>query len=97
MHQIFLATSIASFSVLAYLMVKKAPELTDLEEVSPKKRPNILLKVKERISGISFLKGISWNTILQKTLSKARIAVLKIESKIANQLYFLRKSSEKKK
>ncbi len=98
MHQIFLVTSVASFSVLTYLIIKKAPELADLEEVpSTRKRPNSLLKVKERIFGISFLKGISWNIILQKTLSKMRVVILKIESKIADQLYFLRKKSERKK
>ena len=96
-NQISLAVLIVSFSVLAYLLIKKAPLLIELEEISSKRMGNPFLKIKEKLLEVSFVKNFSWNTVLQKVLSRTRIIVLKIEGKIGDQLHFLRKSSNKKK
>jgi len=95
-EQISLAVLIASFSVLVYLLIKKAPLLVELEDTPSKKMGNPFLKIKRKLAEVSFVKDFSWNTILQKILSKTRIIILKIENKIGDQLHLLRKSSKKK-
>lgn len=96
-NQISLAVLIVSFSALTYLLIKKAPTLIELEDAPPKRMRNPFLKIKGKLSEVSFVKYFSWNTVLQKMLSRTRIIILKIEGKIGDQLHFLRKSSEKKK
>ena len=95
--QISLAVLIASFSVLAYLLIKKTPLLIELAEIPSKRMENPFLKIKGKLLEIPFVKNFSWNTVLQKMLSRTRIIILKMESKIGDQLHFLRKSSKKKK
>lgn len=96
-EQISLAVLIASFSVLVYLLIKKAPLLIELENTRSKKMGNSFLKIKRKLAEVSFVKDFSWNTILQKILSRTRIIILKIENKIGDQLHLLRKSYKKKK
>ncbi len=96
-HQIFFFVLILSFSILVFLFFRKAPQLMKFEEEISAKKDNIFLRIRKRVANISFVKEFSWNNILQKLLSKIRVMILKIETKIGDQLHFLRKSSEKKK
>ncbi len=96
-YQISLVVLMVSFLVLVYLFIKKAPQLIKLEDVSIKRKENFFLRIKKKLTEISFVKNFSWNTIFQKMLSRIRIIILKIENKIGDLLHFLRKKSEKKK
>jgi len=71
--------------------------LIELENTRSKKMGNPFLMIKRKLAEVSFVKDFSWNTILQKILSKTRIIILKIENKIGDQLHLLRKSYKKKK
>lgn len=97
MHtQIFLTVLIVSFLVLVVMLLKKAPELANIE-VPLEKRDNIVLFFYKKVIEIPFIKEFSWNKFLQKILSKTRILILKTERIIGDQLHSLRKRSEKKK
>ncbi len=79
------------------IFYQKLPALNKVViDSSVTKKDSYILKVKKRILEIPFIKNFSWNSILQKILSKVRVFVLKIESKIGDFLHLLRKKSEKK-
>ncbi len=95
-YQISFLFLILSFLILTFFFFKKAPQIIELKEEFVKKE-NIFLWIKKKIVNASFIKEFSWNNILQKLLSKTRVMILKIETKIGDQLHSLRKNSEKKK
>ncbi len=98
MQRISLIVLIISFLALAAIFFKKAPQLTEVKaNISGKKEKNILFQFRKKIADISFIRSFSWNSFLQKILSRTRILILKIENKIENYLHFLRKNSKKKK
>ncbi len=98
LQQIFLVALIISFSILAAILLKKAPQLSDIGKVTPvRKKKKFLYRLWKKVAGIPLIRDFSWNRILQKLLSKTRILILKIEGKIGDHLHFLRKKSEEKK
>lgn len=83
---------------MGFILVKKMPVLVSLPEVSEGiVRENFILRLKGRIKNLPFIKSFSLELFLQKTLSKIRVLILKLENKIANLLQKLRKKSQENK
>ncbi len=93
---ISLLVLIISFSVLLFFFIKKLPQLTNITKSPVEKREKLFFYLWQKIRNISFIKKFSWNSVLQKILSKTRIIVLRIEKRIEGYLYFLRKKTKKK-
>jgi len=87
---------VISFSVLVYFFIKKLPQLSNLSETTIQKRGKLFSYLWQKIISLPFIKKFSWNSTLQKILSRTRIIVLRVEKKIENYLYFLRKKTKKK-
>lgn len=98
MIQIILIISlITSFLVMAVMFYQKLPVLNKIAiNNSSAKEDSYIFKIRKRILEIPFVKNFSWNSVLQKILSKIRVFILKIENKIGDFLHLLRKKSEKK-
>ncbi|MBU4351092.1 hypothetical protein KKH63_02055 [Patescibacteria group bacterium] len=91
-------------SLIGMLVIfySKAPLLANLPKTSPvfetRKRvlTNFLETAKERIKSLPFLKGFSFEILLQKILSKVRIFTLRTESRVSGWLESLRARAKKK-
>ncbi|MDP2664025.1 MAG: hypothetical protein Q8P08_01130 [bacterium] len=84
--------SLAGILVVAF---RKIPQLLELPEAGP-----LTLdwkKLRGRAKGLPFLENLSFDLLLQKTLSKFKIITLKTENRTSNLLQRLREDSKKKK
>ncbi|MBU1167688.1 hypothetical protein KKC60_04750 [Patescibacteria group bacterium] len=84
--------SLAGILVVAF---RKIPQLLELSEAGP-----LVLdckKLPEKAKKLPFLKNLSFDLLLQKTLSKFKIITLKTENRTSNLLQRLREDSKRKK
>ena len=87
----------------AFVVVgRKIPALLDLPSILPARgfgglRANILNKMGQLLRRIPFLKNFSWETWVEKKLSKARVLALKADNKITGYLTALHVWEEEKK
>ena len=97
MLQISLVFLVSSLLVLTVIFYRNRCALYSLKpEECLKPKEGQIEKIKNRIRCCSLRRKISINSILQKILSKARVLVLKIETKIEKILYRLRQKSNNK-
>lgn len=87
---------LASLIGMGIIIYRKLPVLAELPEVTQEPRENLLLRLKNKIYSISFVKNFSFALVLQKILSKIRILILRTENKVASWLQKLRAKSQKK-
>ncbi len=82
---------------MGVIIYRKIPVLAELPETSAQAKENLLVRLKNKVFNISFVKNFSFALFLQKILSKIRILTLRTESKTADWLQKLREKSQKKK
>ena len=76
---------------MAGLIYRKIPVLIELPQSAEKPiKRNFKEKLKETAKKLPFLKGFSYEIILQKLLAKIRILTLKTDNKTSNWLKRLR-------
>jgi len=91
-QKISLSVFLIIFPVTVYLLYRRVSLLPEPEKND---RVGIKVKIRRFLSKFSFKKRFSWNSFLQKILSKIRVVVIKVESMIGNQLQSLRRNSKK--
>ena len=83
---------------IGVILVRKAPLLTELSGNYPLADfKGFYSSFRGRLDEAFPLKNISLETLLQKILSKTRVLILKLESKISFWLQHLRQNSHKRK
>ena len=85
---------------LFFIILKKIPRLLELPEMLSVARvedEKFFSEIGKNIKNFPVFKDFSFNVFLQKTLSRMRILVLKIDNKTFNWLQRLREKSQKKK
>jgi len=91
-------TLFGSFIGIGVILIRKIPILVELPEAVAKPLlGDFWLKHKEKIKNIFRSKSFSFETFLQKILSKIRVLSLRIDNKTFNWLQKLRERSQKKK
>ena len=81
-----------------FIIIKKAPTLTELPEISPGSGlKEFILKLKEKIKNSDAVKIFSPEILPHKILSKIRVLTLKLDTKTSNWLQGLREKTKKKK
>ncbi len=88
---------IAGFVGAGVIVLRKIPQLASLPEEIITPKDKFLPKTVERVKKVSFLKNLSFEGFLQKFLTKIRIYILKIESRIFQYLLHLREKGKIKK
>ena len=83
---------IASFLGIAFVLVRKIPLLAQLPKTEIVSEP-FWARMKNKVKPVKIIKNLPLESLLQKLLSKLRIATLKFESKTAHWLTELRKRS----
>ena len=87
---------ITSFLGIVFILGRKIPLLAQLSKTQIVSEP-FLARMKNKVKPVEIIKNIPLEGLLQKLLSKLRIATLKLESKTAHWLTELRKRSLHKK
>ena len=81
-----------------FIIIKKAPTLAELPEISPGSGlKEFILKLKEKIKNSDTVKIFSPEILPHKVLSKIRVLTLKLDTKTSNWLQRLREKTKKKK
>jgi len=88
---------ISSLGGITIILLRKIPVLSELPEENIGVGETLVSKLTVRIRGVSILKSTSFESFLQKILSKIKILTLKIESKTSFWLEELRTRAQKKK
>jgi len=86
-----------SLTGMGVIFWRKMPVLVGLPEVLPEKTEPFSLKLKKRIKEFNPLKNFSYETFLQKLISRIRILTLKTDNKTFNWLQRLKERKRKKK
>jgi hypothetical protein len=97
---ILIATFVFILSLSGVLIIayQKIPLLVNLPISAGKEsEQSWLLKIKNRIRNISFVKNFSYDIFLQKILSRVKVLTLRADNKTSNWLQDLRAKYKKKK
>jgi len=86
-----------SFLGMLVIFIRKIPVLVTLSPEVKTSKPNLFVKLKDKAFEKRPFKSFSFEIFLQKSLSKIRILVLKIDHRIANCLQRMRAESRRKK
>ena len=86
---------IISISVVLFILYKKIPVLAELPQNGHHgfNKPELFLKLEKKIRGIHF-SFFEKKVFLHKLLSKFRVLVLKIETKVDKLLHGIRKKAQ---
>lgn len=82
---------------MGLIVYRKMPVLAELPEAIEKPGEHFWLRLRNKITKPFIFKPFSFETFLQKILSKIRILTMRIENKVGNSLQKLREDSQKKK
>lgn len=83
---------IASFLGITFVLIRKIPLIAQLPKTEIVSEP-FLARMKNKVKPIEMIKNLPLEGLLQKFLSKLRVATLKLEGKTAVWLAELRKRS----
>ena len=99
LETICLIILVLSFLGLAIIMVLKIPALVELPERGPVSLncKKIISDAQGQIRKSPPLKGISFDLLLQKILSRTRVLILKTDNRTSSWLQQLRAQSQKRK
>jgi len=87
---------ICSLLGIGMIVWRKIPLLVELPEALPMKDESFGLKLKKKIKEFAPFKNFSYETFLQKFISKIRILTLKTDSQTFSWLQKLRERSKRK-
>jgi hypothetical protein len=94
----FLIIFFSSGLGLGSIILRKIPNLNSLAEVDFKSEgPGIISRLKAKAKETRFFKNFSYETFLQKILTRIRILSLKTDNKTFSWLQKLREKAQKKK
>ena len=88
---------VLSFLGMAMIFWRKLPVLVTLEKEPKFSQRNFISKIKTRFSNFHPFQNFSYDTFLQKILSKIRVLALKVEHKTTNLLQNMREKAKRKK
>lgn len=88
---------VLSFLGMAIIFWRKLPVLVTLEREPRFSQSNFISKLKTRFSNFHPFHNFSYDTFLQKILSKIRVLALKVEHKTTNHLQNMREKAKRKK
>ena len=88
---------VLSFLGMAIIFWRKLPVLVTLEREPRSSQSHFIAKLKVRFSNFRPFQNFSYDTFLQKVLSKIRVLALKVEHKTTNHLQGMREKAKRKK
>src|SRR4030042_2364858 len=88
---------IVSFSGMLVIFLRKVPVLISLPQKNKSPKKDLFFKLKEKILRIRSFRSFSFESFLEKFLSKIRILTLKTDRKTSCWLQQLRENNRKKK
>jgi len=88
---------VLSFLGMAVIFWRKLPVLVTLEREPRSSESHFISKLKKRFSNFRPFQNFSYETFLQKFLSKIRVLALKVEHKTTNRLQNMREKAKHKK